>query len=112
MAQNADIRRLLQRAAEACRHALRWWLDELQHLIPSRVRRVLSADPITAQILLDDNGTEVQQVRIKGFSNVEHLDPEGPRDQRSGLAWIAKRRRRWGPLMRVDVVLPAGGCLI
>src|SRR5262249_12908152 len=64
------------------------------------------------QILLDDNGTEVQQVRIKGFSNVEHLDPEGPRDQRSALAWIAKRRRRWGPLMRVDVVLPAGGCLI
>jgi len=112
MALNADIRSLLRRADEACRRALRWWLDELQHLIPPRVRQILGADPITVQILLDDNGTDVRQVRIKGFSKVEHLDPKVPRDQRSALAWIAKRRRRWGPLMRVDVALPASRCLI
>jgi general secretion pathway protein L len=112
MAQNADIRQLLRRAAEASRRALRWWLDELRHLVPARVRQVLSADPITVQILLHDNGTDVQQVRIKGISNVEQLDPEGPCDQRSALAWIAKRRRRWGPLMRVDVALPVSRCLI
>ena len=112
MAQDADVRRLLRRAAEASRRALRWWLDELQHLIPSRVRQVLTADPVTVQILLHDNGTDVQQVRIKGISRVEHLDPEGPRDQRSALAWIAKRRRRWGPLMRIDVAVPASRCLI
>src|SRR5262249_53224223 len=112
MAQDADVRRLLRRAAEASRRALRWWLDELQHLIPSRVRQVLTADPVTVQLLLHDNGTDVQQVRIKGISRVEHLDPEGPRDQRSALAWIAKRRRRWGPLMRIDVAVPASRCLI
>jgi len=112
MALNADIRLSLGRAAEACRRALRWWLDELQHLVPARVRQALSADPVTVQLLLHDNGTDVQQVRIKGFSKVERLDPEGPRDLPSALAWIAKRRRRWGPLMRVDVTLPAGRCLI
>src|SRR5216684_4017659 len=112
MAQNADIRRPLRRAAQVGRRALRWWLNELRHLVPSRVRQVLSADPITAQILLDDNGTDVQQVRIKGLSNVEHLGLKGPRDPRSALAWVAKRRRRWGSLMRVEVALPAGRCLI
>jgi len=112
MAQNADIRRPLRRAAQVGRRVLRWWLGELRHLIPSRVRRILSADPMTVQILLHDNGTDVQQVRIKGLSNVEHLRLEGPRDPRSVLAWVAKRRRRWGPLMRVDVALPTDGCLI
>ncbi len=112
MAQSADIRRPLRRAAQVGRRALRWWLDELRHLIPSRVRHVLSADPMTVQILVHDNGTDVQQVRIKGLSNVERQRLEGPRDPRSALTWVAKRRRRWGPLMRVDVALPAGRCLI
>src|SRR5258708_40159310 len=112
MAQNADIRRPLRRAAQEGRRALRWWLDELRHLIPSRVRLALSADPMTVQILVHDNGTDVQQVRIKGLSNVERHRLEGPRDARSALVWVAKRRRRWGPLMRVDVALPARCCLI
>src|SRR5216684_6877963 len=112
MAQSADIRRPLRRAAQVGRRALRWWLDELRHLIPSRVRHVLSADPMTVQILVHDNGTDVQQVRIKGLSNVERQHLEGPRNPRSALTWVAKRRRRWGPLMRVDVALPAGRCLI
>src|SRR6266436_2273062 len=112
MAQSADIRRPLRRAAQVGRRALRWWLDELRHLILSRVRQVLSADPMTVQILVHDNGTDVQQVRIKGLSNVERQHLEGPRDPRSALTWVAKRRRRLGPLMRVDVALPAGRCLI
>ena len=112
MAQNADIRRPLRRAAQMGRRVLRWWLDELRHLIPRRVRQVLSADPITVEILQDDNGTDVQQVRVRGLSNVEHLRLKGPRDSRSALAWVAKQRRRWGPLMRVDVALPASCCLI
>jgi len=112
MAQNADIRRPLRRAAQVGRRALQWWLDDLRHLIPSRVRHVLSADPMTVQILVHDNGTDVQQVRIKGLSNVERQRLEGPRDPRSALTWVAKRRRRWGPLMRVDVALSAGRCLI
>jgi general secretion pathway protein L len=111
-AQNADIRRPLRRAAQVGRRALRWWLDELRHLIPTRVRHVLSADPMTVQILVHDNGADVRQVRIKGLSNVERQRLEGPRDPRSALTWVAKRRRRWGPLMRVDVALPAGRCLI
>ncbi len=101
MAQNADIRRPLRRAAQVGRRVLRWWLDELRHLIPSRVCQVLSADPMTVQILVHDNGTDVQQVRIKGLSNVQRQRLDGPRDQRSALAWVAKRRRRLGPLMRV-----------
>ncbi len=112
MAQNADIRRPLRRAAQVGRRVLRWWLDELRHLIPSRVCQVLSADPMTVQILVHDNGTDVQQVRIKGLSNVQRQRLDGPRDQRSALAWVAKRRRRLGPLMRVDVAIPAGRCLI
>src|SRR5262245_13401286 len=108
MTQNADIRRTLRRAAEMGWRVTRWWLDELRHLIPSRLRQVLSADPITVQILLSDNGTEVQEVRIKGLSKVEHL--EGPRDRQSALAWVAKRRRHWGSLMRVDVPMPASRC--
>jgi general secretion pathway protein L len=112
MAQNADIRRPLGRAAQVGRRVLRWWLDELRHLIPSRVRQVLSVDPMTVHIRLHDNGTDVQQVRIKGLSNVERQRLDGPRDPRSALAFVAKRRRRWGPLMRVNVALPAGRCLI
>jgi general secretion pathway protein L len=112
MAPNADIRRPLRRAAEVGRRVLRWWLDELLHLIPSRVRQVLSADPITVQILLHDNGTDVQQVRVKGLSKVEHVHLKELGDRRSALAWVAKRRRRFGSLMRVDVALPASLCLI
>src|SRR5215467_12383964 len=109
MGQNADVRGALRRVAEMGRHVMRWWLDELRHLIPSRVRQLLSADPITVQILLDGNGTDVQEVRIKGLSKVEH---QVPRDRQSALAWVAKRRRRWRSLMRVDVALPASRCLI
>src|SRR5258708_34818029 len=112
MAQNADIRRPLRRVVEVGRRVLRWWLDELRHLIPMRVRQALSADPMTVHIVLHDNGTDVQQVRIKGLSNVERQRLDGPRDPRSALAFVAKRRRRWGPLMRVNVALPAGRCLI
>src|SRR5258707_1587353 len=112
MAQNADIRRPLRRAAQLGRRVQRWWFDELRHLIPSRVRQALSADPITVRIRVHDNGTDVQQVRIKGLSNVERQRLGGPRDRRSALAWIAKRRRRWGPLMCVDVALPASCCLV
>jgi general secretion pathway protein L len=112
IAQNADIKRPLRRAAQVARRALRWWLDELRHLIPARVRRVLSVDPITVLILLDDNGTDVQQIRTKGLSNVERLHLKGPRDARSALAWVANQRRRWRSMMRVDVALPASHCLI
>jgi len=112
MAQHADAWRPLGRAAEASRSVLRWWLDELRHLIPARLRQVLSADPIALQILLDDNGTDVRQVLTKGFSNVKRVRLEGPGDLPSALGWVAKRRRRWGSLMRVDIVLPAGRCLI
>jgi general secretion pathway protein L len=31
---------------------------------------------------------------------------------RAALAWVARQRRIWGPLMRIDVVLPAAWCLI
>jgi len=112
MAQHADAWRPLGRAAEASRSVLRWWLDELRHLIPARLRQVLSADPIALQILLDDNGTDVRQVLTKGFSNVKRVRLEGRGDLPSALGWVAKRRRRWGSLMRVDIVLPAGRCLI
>jgi len=91
---------------------LRWWFDELRHLIPLRMRQVLSADAVTMQILLDDNGTDVRQVRIKGLSDVEHLPLEGRGGRQAALAWVAKRRRRWGALMRVDIALPASRCLI
>ncbi len=33
-------------------------------------------------------------------------------DWREALAWVGEQRRRWGPLMRVDLVLPASACLI
>src|SRR5262249_13621447 len=72
----------------------------------------LSADSVVVQILLDDNGIDVRQVRLKGFSNVERVRLDGPCDPPSALAWVAKRRRRWGPLMRVDITLSAICCLI
>jgi general secretion pathway protein L len=112
MAQKADIRRPLRRVVEVGRRMRRWWLDELRYLVPSRVRQALSTDPITVQIRLHDNGTDVQQVRIRGLSNVERQRLDGPHNPQSALAWVAKRRRRWGPLMRVDIVLPAGRCLV
>jgi len=112
MAQKGDAWRLLRRAAEAGRRVLQRWLDELRYLIPSRVRQALSVDPIAVQILLDDNGTDVRQVRVRGFSHVERVRLHGPCDPPSALAWVAKRRRRWGPLLRVDIMLPARCCLI
>jgi general secretion pathway protein L len=111
-APDTDIRQVLSRAAAAGQRALRWWRNELQGFVPSRVRQVFNADPVTAQILMDDDGTSVRQVLIRGLSNVELVRPEGPLDRAAALAWIAKRRRRWGALMRVDVVLPASCCLV
>jgi general secretion pathway protein L len=111
-APDTDIRQVLSRAAAACRRALRWWRNELQGLIPSHVRRVFNANPVTAQILVDDDGASVRQVLIRGLSNVELVRPEGPLDRPAALTWIAKRRRRWGALMRIDVVLPASCCLV
>jgi general secretion pathway protein L len=108
-ALNMDIGPVLSRAAAAGRRVLRWWLDELRGLIPSRVRNVLGVDPVTAQILLDDNGADVQQVLVTGLSNAEH---SRPLDRPSALVWVAKRRRRWGALMRIDVVLPSSCCLV
>jgi hypothetical protein len=109
---SAEIRQALSRAAGMGRRVLRWWVNELRGLIPSRVRQIFGADPVTAQILLDDNGTDVRQVLITGLSNAAHSRSERPLDQPSALAWVAKRRRRWGALMRVDVVLPSSCCLV
>jgi general secretion pathway protein L len=111
-ALDTDIRQGLSRAVGAGRRVLRWWRDELGNLVPSRVRQIFSADPIIAEILLDGNGTDVRQILIEGLSNAPHAHPGGPLDQRAALAWIAKRRRRWGALMRVDAVLPARCCLV
>jgi general secretion pathway protein L len=102
----------LSRAATAGRRMLRWWLEELRGLVPARIREIFSADPITAQILLDDNGTHVRRVLMTGLSNAEHLPQGRPLDRPAALAWIARRRRRWRALMRVDAVLPSGSCLI
>jgi general secretion pathway protein L len=107
-----DIRQVLLRAAAAGQRALRWWRNELQGLVPSRVRQVFNADPATVQILMDDEGASVRQVLIRGLSNVALVRPEGLVDRPAALAWIAKRRRRWRALMRVDVVLPASCCLV
>ena len=107
-----DFRQALSRATRAGRHALRWWLDELRNLIPSRVRQALSSDPVTAQILLDENGVDVRQIVTAGLSNAMVSRLHGALDRHGALAWVAKRRRRWGTLMRVDVILPAGCCLI
>jgi len=112
MAPDRDFRQALLRVTGACRRALRWWLNELRDLIPSRVRRVFSADPVTAEILLDENGVDVRQILIKGLSNAELSRPQGPLDRPSALTWVAKRRRRWGALMRVDVAVPANCCLM
>jgi general secretion pathway protein L len=76
------------------------------------VRRVFSADPVTVQLLLDENGIDVRQILIKGLSNAELSRPQAPLDRPAALAWVAKRRRRWGALMRVDVALPASCCLV
>lgn len=107
-----DIRQALSRTAGVGRHILRWWVNELKGLVPPWVRAVFGADPVTVQILLDDNGTGVRRVLMTGLSNVEHLPLERPLDRPAALAWVAQRRRRWGALMRVDAVLPPGRCLI
>jgi general secretion pathway protein L len=76
------------------------------------MREIFSADPITAQILLDDNGADVRQILITGLSSAAHSPPQQPLDQPAALAWIAKRRRRRGALMCVEVVLPSSRCLV
>jgi general secretion pathway protein L len=109
---STNVRQALSRAAGVGRHVLRWWVNELRGFIPSQMREIFGTDPVTAQILLEDNGTNVRQVLITGLSNAAYPHPERPLDQPSALAWTAKRRRRWGALMRVDVVLPSSCCLI
>src|SRR5215470_165380 len=82
MAPDRDFRQALLRVTGAGRRALRWWLNELRDRIPSRVRQVFSADPVTAEILLDENGVDVRQILIKGLSNAELSRPQGPLDRR------------------------------
>lgn len=107
----AGIRQALSQAAGTGLQLLRWWRSELLGLVPSRLRRALGADPLNARILIDASGTDIRQVVVTGsFVPDERLD--GPLDAAAALAFVAKRRRRWGMLMRVDVVVPMNCCLV
>ena len=112
MVPNAEMRQVLWRAVDLGRRALAWWLDELSHLIPSRVRRVWGTDAIVVTILLQDDGAEVQHTGTGVLSGARPPQASHQGNQQSALAWVAEQRRRWGALMKIDVALPAARCLI
>jgi general secretion pathway protein L len=101
---------VLQRALGAARQALRWWRDELAHLVPARMRAAFSADPMTLRIFLHENGSDVATIQVRGLSGAEHFRP--PQDRAAALAWVAVQRRRWGALLSTEIALPASRCLI
>jgi general secretion pathway protein L len=112
MIDTADLLQRWRHAADAARRALLWWGEELWYLLPRRVRQALETDPMAAEIILPGAGHASETVAVQTFRSgrpEQHLPMD---DWRAALAWVAERRRRWGPLMRVDLVLPADACLI
>jgi general secretion pathway protein L len=112
MIETRNLLQAMSRTVEAARRALVWWGDELWHLLPLRVREALRADPIAVEILPPDPGCAPQTVAIQTFRSGRSAQRLQMEDWREALAWVVEKRRRWGPLMRVDLVLPASACLI
>jgi general secretion pathway protein L len=112
MIETRNLLQAVSRTVEAAQRALVWWGDELWHLLPLRVREALRADPIAVEILLPDPGRAQQTVAIQTFRSGRSAQRLQMEDWREALAWVGEQRRRWGPLMRVDLVLPASACLI
>jgi general secretion pathway protein L len=108
----ANVLEAASRTAEAARRALVWWRDELWHLVPLRVREALKADPIAVEIHLPHPGHAPQTVAVQALRSGRPAQNLQMEDWRGALAWAAEQRRRWGPLMRIDLILPAGACLI
>src|SRR5262245_9804069 len=112
MIDTADLLQRWRHAADAARRALLWWGEELWYLLPRRVRQALETDPMAPGIIRPGAGHASETVAVQTFRSgrpEQHLPMD---DWRAALAWVAERRRRWGPLMRVDLVLPADACLI
>jgi general secretion pathway protein L len=112
MIEAANLLQAGRRTVEAARHALLWWGDELWHLLPRRVREALKVDPVAVQVLLPDPGCSPEVVAVQIFRSGRVAQGLQFENGQAALAWVAKQRRRWGPLMRVDLVLPVGSCLI
>lgn len=112
MIETSDLLRAARRTGAVARHALLWWRGELWHLLPRRLREALSADPIVAQILLADAASDGQTVAIQTFRSGRSAQRLHMEEWRAALAWVARQRRLWGPLMRIEVVLPTAWCLI
>jgi general secretion pathway protein L len=112
MIEMGDLLQSVRRAVEVARSGLLWWGDELWHLVPRHVREALHADPIVIEILLPDPARTSQTVAVHTFRGRRPSQGLELEDWRAALAWVAERRPRWGPLMRVDLVLPACACLI
>jgi general secretion pathway protein L len=111
MIETSDLLQAARRMGAVARHALLWWRSELWHLLPRRLRQVLSADPFAVQIRLADAASEGQAVAIQTFRSGRPAQRLHMDEWRAALAWVAGQRRFWGPLMRIDVVLPAAWCL-
>ena len=59
---------------------------------------------------MHENGSDVAAMRFRGLFGHEHF--AGPQERAAALAWVAARGRRWGPLLRIEVAVPASRCLI
>jgi general secretion pathway protein L len=110
MVESPQIMDALRRALEAARRALRWWGDELTHLIPARVRAAFSADPVALRIFMHENGSDVAAIQVRSLFGTEHFRPA--QERAAALSWVAAQRRRWGPLLSTEIALPASRCLM
>ena len=110
MIASAQLTDAVRRALEPARSALSWWRHQLSQCVPARLRAQFGAELLLLRIRLPDSDSDGVTMQAEGFFRAEHL-AQLP-DCATALARAAALHRRWGPLLSLEVVLPASRCLI
>lgn len=89
-----------------------WWRAEIGSLSPRWLQTLLLPHARTVSLSMGSAGhIEVYdtQVSLLGTPDAHVLIFTG--DQNGAIDQVAARRKRWGPLLRVELVVPASRCL-
>src|SRR5262249_61011208 len=107
---SAQLTDAVRRALEPARSALSWWRHQLSQCVPARLRAQFGAELLLLRIRLPDSDSDGVTMEAEGFFRAEHL-AQLP-DSATALARAAALHRRWGPLLSLEVALPATRCPI
>lgn len=108
----ADTRPTIYAVGPSLGTVWRWWRAELAACVPSALRDVLSPHARVMSISMGDNDTAVvRDVRLP-LAGQRGLETHFSGSWRDAVARVAARRKQWGPLLRVDLIIPHSRCLV